>query len=89
MSTCKDINFFLKNNFTFAITSIEAATEKSAERPKKTSSNYDDTERDRKAERMPKELKPLITLNITPNLGLKLLSNGELFLSSCFQRYLK
>ena len=48
-------------------TLIEAATKKSAERLKKTLSNFDDTERDRKAEGTPKELKPLITPNIMPN----------------------
>ena len=46
-------------------TSIKAATDKSAKRQKKMSSNFDDTQRDRKAERMPKELKPLITHNKT------------------------
>ena len=39
-------------------TSMEAATEKSA---KKTLSNFYDTERDPKAERIPEELKPLKT----------------------------
>ena len=33
---------------------------------RKTLSSFDDTERDEKAKRMPKELKPLITPNITP-----------------------
>ena len=39
-------------------TLIEAATKKSAARLKKTLSNFDDTERDQKTDRMPKELKP-------------------------------
>ena len=46
-------------------TSIKAATDKSAERQIKMLSNFDDTERDRKAKRMPKELKPLIIHNTT------------------------
>ena len=47
-------------------TLLKAATEKSAKRLKKTLSNFDDTERDRKAKRTPKELKPLITRNLFP-----------------------
>ena len=43
-------------------TLIKAATERKAPKGrKKTLFNFDDTERDQKAKKMPKELKPLIT----------------------------
>ena len=48
-------------------TMLEAATERKCRKAEKNASSYSLTKRHRKTEKMPKENKSLITLNMTPN----------------------